>query len=330
MIRSLVAQIDPESQAVTVRRNLESGKLEQAWADGELLWLDITDPTPDELRWLADQFAFSPSVMEDIQRPDRRPGLLVYPNYLFLSLFEPNIQQNRVQGKEIHCLLLDKCFITVRTGDTTTVDTAYNRVVQDPDAWQAGVAYCLYLTAQNVVDAYYPLMDRLSNYLNSMEEKVLNGGVETTSRKAVYRIKQQLIDLRQMVAPQREVFSSVIGERRVADSNETRDLFRHLYERLLRVYDVIDSQRDFSSNVLDIMENQEARNMVDAVNRLTIFSMIFLPLTFFTGLFDIGFVETVDTLTLPISGALLFAVVIVAMIVSAGLMAVIFRRRGWI
>jgi magnesium transporter len=330
MIRSLVAQVDAEAKTETVRRNLDTVKLEQARADGELMWLDFTDPTAEELQWLAEQFALSPSVMEDIQRLDRRPGLLVYPNYLFLSLFEPNIQLNRVQGKEIHCLLLDKCFITVRNADATTVDSAYNRVVQNPDAWQGGVAYFLYLTAQNVVDAYYPLLDRLSNYLNGMEEKLLNGGLETSARKAVYRIKQQLIDLRQMVAPQREVFSSVIGERRLADSTETRDLFRHLYERLLRVYDVIDSQRDFSSNVLDIMENQEARNMVDAVNRLTIFSMIFLPLTFFTGLFDIGFVETVDNMTLPISGRLLFVVVIAAMIVSAGLMAAVFRRRGWI
>jgi magnesium transporter len=203
-------------------------------------------------------------------------------------------------------------------------------VAQNPDSWHSGVAYFLYLTSQFVIDAYYPLLDRVSSQLNTIEEKLLNSGTKNDVRKSVYRIKQQLINLRQMVAPQREVFSSVIGEKRVAEDSDIRDLFRHLYERLLRVYDVIDSQRDLSSNVLDMMENQESRKLAEAVSRLTILSMIFLPLTFFTGLFQLNFATTTDQIILPISGNIMFAVVMAAMIFSVGVMAFVFRRRGWL
>jgi magnesium transporter len=194
----------------------------------------------------------------------------------------------------------------------------------------AGVPYFLYLATQYVVDAYYPLLDRISNQLNGLEEDLLVGKANARTRRPVYDIKQQLINLRQMVAPQREVLSSVLGENRLAGDSDTRDLFRHLYERLLRVYDVIDAQRDLSSNVLDVLQSQESSRLVDAVNRLTIFSMIFLPLTFLTGLFDLNFAKTLDAVVLPVSGESMFVLVITAMIVSVVAMVVVFRRRGWL
>ncbi|GAB1420268.1 magnesium/cobalt transporter CorA [Anaerolineales bacterium] len=332
MIRSLVAKrTDDAEQSFTVGRNLDQDKLTEAIADEDcFLWIDLIDPKGAEIDWLEDRFKLNPAVVQDLKRDDRRPALLVYPDYIFLSLFEPHITLNRVEGLEVHCIITDRCFITVRPSNAVSVDDAYRRVAQNPDAWPAGVAYCFYLTAQFITDSYYPLVDRISNQLNHLEEKLLNGQPDELSRRAVYRIKQQLINLRQMVAPQREVFSNVLGAKRLTESDNIRDLFRHLYERLLRVYDVIDSQRDLSNNVLDMMQNQESRKLVEGVNRLTILSMIFLPLTFFMSLFELNFATTYDPFVLPISGGILFLMVIAAMIISAGGMIYAFRRQGWL
>ncbi len=330
MIRSLVAAYDAEEDVYKVRRNLTTESLEAALAGDEMVWIDVVDQNEEEVRWLETQFQLNPVVVNDLLREDRRPALMVYQKYLFLSLFQPHIHAMTVQGREIHCLIGERFFITVRQPDATAVDEAYDRVAQNPDAWRQGVAYFLYLTSQRVIDAYYPLLDRMSNQLNEMEERLMTGEVDKSARRPVYRIKQQLINLRQMVAPQREVLSNVIGEQRLVGNEDTRDLFRHLYERLLRVYDVIDSQRDLSSNVLDQMQNQEARKLVDAVNRLTILSMIFLPLTFFTGLFELNFATTVDPIVLPISGTFMFFLVVTLMVTSATSMIVMFRRRGWL
>lgn len=321
----------PEPQyAWTIRRNLSRENLEAAVEAGETLWLDVIDPEEDELLWLEKRFRLGTTVVKDLRRDDRRPALLVYPDYLFLSMFQPTIKTATVMGKEVHCIVGDRFFITVRRADTTTIDDAYNRVAQNPAGWEGGVGYFLYLCIQYVVDAYYPLIDRISNQLNELEEKLLDGGIQGQNMKPVYRIKQQLIHLRQMVAPQREVVSNVIGEPRLTRQEETRDLFRHLYERLLRIYDVIDSQRDLSSNVLDMWQTQESNKLVSVVNRLTIFSMIFLPLSFFTGLFDLGFAQFAEPFLLPIQGYVFFIIVILAMTASAIYMFTLFRRRGWL
>lgn len=294
------------------------------------MWIDIVTPETKEIHWLETWLQLSPTVVADLLREDRRPTLLVYPRYLFLSLFQPYAQSNTLVSNEIHCIIGEHYYITVRKADATVLEAAYDRVAQNPDSWQRGVAYFLYLTAQHIIDTYYPLLDRISNQLNELEEKLLSDSDDKHAQKSVYRIKQHLIGLRQMIAPQREVLSNLIGEQRVASNSDIRDLFRHLYERLLGIYDVIDSQRDITGNVLDIIANQQSRKMGEAVNRLTIISMVFLPFTFFVGLFDSNFISIGDSVILPINGLVISIMITLLMIGSIVVTRRVFQRRGWV
>lgn len=331
MIRSLVAPANVSfDESFTPRRNLTQEKIEEGLQNGDSLWIDMVDAEEEEISWLEKLLDLHPTVVQDLRREDRRPTLLVYPNYIFLSLFQPSVHLHHIYGKEIHCLIGERFFVTVRTSSSSTVDEAYQRVAKNYDSWRRGTAYFLYLTTQYVVDAYYPLLDRISEQLNRIEETILSEKSGKVSQNTIYRMKHQLIALRQMVAPQREVLASVIGEERLIENAVNRDLFRHLYERLLRVYDVIDSQRDLSSNVLDLQQSQESARLADAVGRLTILSMIFLPLTFFIGLFELNFATTADQLVIPVSGKVLFILVVGLMLGSALMLAWLFRRNRWI
>lgn len=329
MIRSLVLMakslplVDVETEDITpvvpiLQRNLTQDSLEHCLVEDCTIWIDIVTPTAREIEWLKNLLHLSPNVVEDLLREDRRPTLLVYPTYLFLSLFQPSVHANIVRGKEIHCLLGENYFVTVRQAEATAVELAYDRVAQNLATWERGVAYFLYLTSQHVIDTYYPLLDRISNQVNQLEDKVLANSGDKHAQKSVYRIKQHLIGLRQMIGPQREVLSNLIGEQRLSQNGDIQDLFRHLYERLLGIYDVIDAQRDLTGNVLDIIANQQARNMGDAINRLTIISIVFLPFTFFLGLFDSNFLAINKSMLLPIDGLAMFLIIVLTMSVSMG------------
>jgi magnesium transporter len=334
MIRSIIADggLSPDDSSVKIRRNLGESSLTEAHLDGKPLWLDIVEPSQKELDWLESLLELHPTVIKDIGRRDHRPTLLVYPNYLFITLFEPQISQRQITAQEIHCIIGDNFFVTVRSGRDDEVNEAYNRVAQqNADAWRRGMSYILYLTTQYVIDAYYPILDQLSLSLDKLEEKVLlDEEPPPNIRQSIYQIKQQLIKLRQMVAPQREVLSSAIGAERLAGTDEHRDLFRHLYERLLRVYDVVDAQRDLSSNILDLVESHESTALTNAVSRLTIISMIFFPLTFVAAILELNLIVPQTQTTVPISGGMALLSLIASMVIVALSMAFFFRQRGWI
>ncbi|MFN8529212.1 MAG: magnesium transporter CorA family protein [Anaerolineae bacterium] len=338
MLRSLVAPLHVLVEAgdvpaanteLKLRRNLSKESLDAALQEGNAVWIDAVDVDEDDLHWLENTFHLHPIVVGDLRREDRRPTLRAYPDYLFLSLFQPTVKQTAINGEEIHCLIGTNWLLTVRKESSTAVESAYDRVAANTDYWFRGLPYMMYMVIQAVVDSYYPLLDRLSNQLNTLEERAMLNG-DKTLQKSVFRIKQQLINLRQMVAPQREVISAMIGEERIATSPDDRDLFRHLYERLLRVYDVIDAQRDLASNVLDLIESQDSTHLANAVGRLTVLSMLFLPPTFIVGLFGLNFVTTEPEFQIPISGGALFLIILlITALMSVGI-ALFFKRQGWL
>ena len=336
MIRSLVIAKnsaplgDGTIQADRLRRNLTQESLEESLAEGYTMWIDIVSPQAKEIQWLAEWLQLSPIVVADLLREDRRPTLLVYPQYLFLSLFQPYSHSKMIMAKEIHCIIGDRIYVTVRQADDSAIEEAYDRVAQNPNSWNRGVAFFLNLSAQHIIDTYYPLLDRINKQLNDLEEKFLNDNDDKQAQKSVYRIKQQLIRLRQMIAPQREVLSNLIGEQRVSNNSDIQDLFRHLYERLLGIYDVIDSQQDIASNVLEVISNQQSRKMGEAVNRLTIISMVFLPFTFFLGMFDSNFFAVGESVVIPINGLVISIAVTLSMIIAIVVIRMVFKRRGWV
>lgn len=329
MIRSL-AEPQSTDNGEIVRRNLRHTNLRKEIMNRKGLWIDIVDPTSAEIQWLQEHLNLHAVVIEDLQRQDRRPSMLVYNDYIFLSLFEPRIHLNRVEGEEIHCIIGETFFVTVRSSKTDGVDKAYERIAHSPNYWKNDVAYFLYLTIQSVIDCYYPLLDDMSMKLNLLEEDLLSNKSAQMAQQNIYIIKQQLFALRQMVAPQRELLSNAIGEERLSRSSENRDLFRHLYERLMRIYDLIDSQRDLSSNVLDLLQNRSSAKLGETVNRLTIFSMIFLPMTVVVGLFELNFVTAESQFRIPISGLGMFIIVVSAMLLIMSMMIWFFRRQEWI
>jgi magnesium transporter len=101
-----------------------------------------------------------------------------------------------LQEKKFTSFIGDHYCVTVRQSDTSALEEAYDRVAQNPDSWHRGVPYFPYLAAQHMIDTYYPLLDRISNQLNELEEKFLNDSDDKLTQKSVYRIKQHLIGLR--------------------------------------------------------------------------------------------------------------------------------------
>ncbi len=70
--------------------------------------------------------------------------------------------------------------------------------------------------------------------------------------------------------------------------------------------------------------------MGDSINRLTIISMVFLPFTFFLGLFDSNFLAIDQSLHLPINGLAMFMLVVLTMGVSIIGTLMVFRWRNWV
>lgn len=185
--------------------------------------------------------------------------------------------------------------------------------------------YLLYELLERVSDQFLELLDRDEEEFDAMEESVLNGQDRAHDvfalRHRLHHLRSILADLRRIAArlSRRQFTASGTGE---SDAN----IFVDVYDGFYHVIDNIDSLRDNLTGLVDLQLNQRSTRLNEIMKFLTIFSTIFLPLSFITGFFGMNFIKSMPELNIPFGQEL----VLMLMMAVAGVMLWVFKRRKWL
>ncbi|MDQ3264190.1 MAG: magnesium/cobalt transporter CorA [Myxococcota bacterium] len=270
---------------------LQTGGAELLGAAG-LKWIDILNPTAEELAPVAVQFGLHPLEVEDCLHLDQRPKLEEYPGHLFLVLhgFQvANGDLDSLELVELHTFLGPDWLISVHQHACTPVDAAARRLSADPEhTLGRGVDFALYVLADALVDSNFPILDLLSDEVEDLQDKVFEFP-RPAQLQRIFALKRSLVMVRRVLSPQRDVVALFARRGMPQVQERTALYFRDVYDHLVRLYEQIDSARDLLSGATEGYLSSVANRTNDITKQLTIFSTIFLPLSFITGFFGQNF-----------------------------------------
>jgi magnesium transporter len=295
-------------------------------SNGSSLWVDIEKPTLDELKILEDRFGFHPLSIEDCTHFDQRPKLEDYDDHLFVVThgFELNNEESgEPEPQELHSFLGAHYLVTVHDGPIQSLNNVWNRLEHDASAGKRGTDFIRYLIADAMVDAFFPLIDLIANQIEEIEDTLLDHGASHSTLRDILRIKRLLVSLRRVLPPQRDVLAQLAKREGGYISSKTAPYYRDVYDHLLRINESLEANRELLGNVLDAFQWTVSQRTNDVVKRLTIVSVIFLPLTFITGFFGQNF----ESLPFHSTGLMLFMLVCCAVVPVA--MLWFFLRSKW-
>lgn len=293
---------------------------------GAKRWIDLEDPTHEELEGLRDRFGFHPLAIEDCRNLDQRPKCESYGETLFLvtqSFRCPTEDPGEIELLELHAFLGNDFLVTVHTGPLPQVDQVLQRLNSDPALSGKGVDFIYYLIADQLVDANFPILDFISDALEEIEEHILRNP-EPEQLQRIFRLKRSLVLMRRVLSPQRDVFALLTKGADLRVSEKTALYLRDVYDHLSRIYEAIDTIRDLLSNDIDAYLSVASNRTNDIMKRLTIMSAIFLPLSFVTGFFGQNFTH------LPFESTGLMISMIVLCVLIPGGMLFWFSRSRWL
>jgi len=173
------------------------------------------------------------------------------------------------------------------------------------------------------------LLSDIDDEIDQLEDAVLANPTDEQLQR-LFAIKRQLVAMRKVVTPQRDIFARSIDQ--IADlpglQLDERDYFRDIYDHLIRISDLIDSYRDLLSGATDLYLSTVSNRQNDVMKQLTVIATIFLPLSFITGFFGQNFAYLVTDLirtpwTFWVIGVGSMAATIVGLLIY-------FRRKGWV
>ncbi|MBV8463179.1 MAG: magnesium transporter CorA family protein [Acidimicrobiales bacterium] len=300
-----------------------------AFQAGQFFWLDLDGVDDDTASMLETTFGIHPLVVDAARAFHQRPKIDDADDYTAMVVYGVMGGPEDLQMAEVHFLLTAHYVISIRQGAVPAFDGVRSRISQHraSDA-QSPEAVLVYLMVDQLLDTFLPVLEQFDNKIDELEDAIL---VKPTEAQlgTLFDMKRSLISIRRVVAPQRDMFagvsSGIIPLTGVGDEGDR--YIREIYDRLIRVSDLVDSYRDLLTGVMDTHLSTVSNRLNQVMKQLTIIATIFLPLSFLTGFFGQNFLVLVNHIRGP-SAFWIFGVGLELLCV-VGLLY-LFHRRGWL
>jgi magnesium transporter len=307
-----------------------------------VFWLDMFQPTEHEIALLDEVFAFHPLAIEDTINAIQRPKIEGYSHaaasehgpaedYFYMVIHEPPAEPSKedepisARVRELDMFLSPRYLVTVHDQKLTSIDQVLGRCKADSKLiLDAGIDRLLHEIIDRLVDLYQPILDRLQEELDALEDKAVDSPTpDILPRLSAF--KRQILLLRRIVGPQREVVAQLTRGEIPFIRESTRVYFRDVQDHLVRAVESMEIYRDLVLGARDIYMSSINNNLNQIMKTLTIISVIALPMTVVTSFFGMNF-ESIQQLHSPRTFWVAMAVT-VAMIVG---LLYVFRIKRWL
>ena len=314
----------------------DTDTLNRALRDSQcVFWLDMSKPTDEEYGLLDEVFGFHPLAIEDAVGSVERPKIESYNHvgdahkqgYFYMVIHGPDLEsfrQQKLRTKELDMFVSQCYLVTIHEEEMKSVAEVMSRAKTDPRmVLDPGIDLLLHSILDHLVDHYTPILDYLGDALDELEDQA----ADCPTRDLLSRIsarKRELLTLRRVIGPQREVLAQLTRGEVPFIREGTRIYLRDVLDHLNRAVETLELYRDLVQGVRDIYMSSISNNLNQIMKTLTIISVIAMPLSVVTSFFGMNFDEPLFHNHHVFIGALAF------MGCAIATMLYLFHRKRWI
>jgi len=291
-----------------------------------LVWLDIQAPRDEDIALLRKEFEFHPLAIEDATRHRERPKVDSYDGYYFLIFYAItyNEDKNRLQAELMSLFVGANFLVSVHQGPIEAIDNTIKRWQQNEEQFGRDVGVLLYELLDAIVDDYFPVIDQLAERVEDIEEQIFER-FRNDALQDVFGLKRDLLNVRRIVAPERDVLNILIRREVPIFERNTILYLQDVYDHIVRITDSIDTYRDLLSSALDAFLSVQSNRLNQILKVLTIASIVLMTDALIAGIYGMNF-EYMPILHSPYGFAISIALMVA---LSLGLIA-FFRWRKWL
>jgi magnesium transporter len=253
------------------------------------VWVALKDPEPDELAALQAEFGLHELAIEDAQKGHQRPKIDEYGSSLFIVLHLIEPAGNDLQTGEVAIFVGPQYIVSVRRDAQLGFADVRRRCEQEPELLQHGPAYVLYALMDNIVDRYFPVIERLTAEIEEIEERIFAGQTTRDQIEALYSLKRKLMTIDHATQPLLEVAGKLHGGRVPPICTGLQDYFRDVYDHLLRLKQSIDNLRDMVTTVISVNLSLITIQENEVTKRLAAYAALVAVPTLIAGVYGMNF-----------------------------------------
>ena len=288
-------------------------------------WLDLVAPGERDLALIAEELTLHPLAIEDALQTHERPKIESYEGHYFIvfyALEEP--APDVVERHQVSIFVLQNTIVTVHQKEFSA-RLAVEKRFREGRLTTTGLL--LHALLDTMVDQYFQIVDGFGDRVELLESFIIDDSTvaHQTSLRELFLLKRDLVKIRRIVAPEREVLSTLVrGDIESLRETGRRAYYQDVYDHIVRVTDEIDTFRDLTSNVIDAHLAAASNRLNEVVKVLTSAATVLLVLSVITSFFGMNFA------VLPFESAGFFWATMAGMVLIGVVLLMYFRRKGYL
>lgn len=265
-------------------------------------------------------------LLEDIAHTDQTPKVEIDENYIFtiMKMLGLNKDNNQLNAEQISMYLSKNILLTFQEKEGDLFDPIRNRIRNKKGRVRSfGLAYLKYSLLDAVVDNYLFLMETFGTRVEELEDKILLEPSNNTLQE-INSNKIELNYFRKAIRPARDSIMSFKNANTNLINTEEQLFFNDLIDLVRRAYDSVEQYKSMLSEQLGVYSINVNNRLNQIMKILTIFSAIFIPLTFITSVYGTNF-EYIPELKYKSAYFIMWGVIIISTLTMLGY----FKYKKW-
>ncbi len=272
-------------------------------------------------------FNLHPLLLEDVLNTEQRPKFEVFDDYLFIVLKQLHHveSEQRIESEQISIVVGQNYLLQFQESSSTVFNPIVDRLQKvQSKIRKRGTDYLAFSLIDILVDHYIDIIERLGESIEKLEDELLSE-IKPDQMDRIHAFKKEIHLLRKNVRPARDLIATFGDSESDFIQDETSPFIQDLEDHIMHAVESIEAYREMLSDLFNTYNSIQNSKLNDILRVLTIFSVIFIPLTFLAGIYGMNF-EHFPELKYTYSYPIFW---IVLLLLASG-MIYYFKRKKWL
>jgi magnesium transporter len=302
-----------------------------------VVWVDCADPTDEELTSIGKTFGLHEFVLEDLRHAGQRTKLDHYSDHFHVAVHDCCLKADELATREIDVVFGEGWLVSVRqplednapdVGDFPIELVRHRFDAQRREHGSTDEGFLLWAMLDVVVDRYFSVTDVVDDEMDAVQEAVLDDTVDRLRRgrpRELFTLGKALLTFRRAALPLREVVGALLRKEAPSVGDAALAHFTDLYDHVLRIADLVETQRDVLTSLRDADLAVTSNQMSLVQQRIAAWGAILIVATLITGMLGMNFANAPH-----LDWEVGFLVILGVMALTGLPMYIYFKRKKWL
>ena len=260
--------------------------------NGKITWINIDGLRKTDVEIICNEFHIHPLLIEDILSVGQRPKMDELDNVLFclLNMLYFNEEFSSIEQEQVSIILGKDYVLSFQEEAGKDVFNPVRDKINMAGSKlrTSGADYLCYSLIDIIVDSYYTVLEKLGEYIETLEEEIIRSG-DARSLSSINILRKELIILKRNINPVRDVVNGFMRTDSDLLNEKITRYFKDVYDHIVQANDLVENYRDMMMSLQDLYINKVNLRMNEVMKVMAIVTCLLAPATVIGGIFGMNF-----------------------------------------